>query len=107
VQQREKPAHCLESPFPIFRNHVQLPKFISFDFQIQILPNQSQNLPKFKFYLIKLLFVLCIVLKCIYLLYCMSRIEEPILEEEPHLSDDPIDVVTDLSEDKGKSHRPS
>jgi hypothetical protein len=39
------------------------------------------------------------------LLVCMSRIEEPIFEEEPHLSKDPIDVVANLSEDEGKSHR--
>jgi hypothetical protein len=37
----------------------------------------------------------------------MSRIEEPIFEEEPHIPDDLIDAVTDLSEDEGKSHRPS
>jgi hypothetical protein len=34
----------------------------------------------------------------------MSRIEEPIFEEEPHIPDNPIDVVADLSEDKGKSY---
>jgi hypothetical protein len=50
---------------------------------------------------------LCVVLKCICLLYCMSRIEEPIFEEEPHIPDDPVDVVAYLSEDEGKSHRPS
>jgi hypothetical protein len=33
----------------------------------------------------------------------MSRIEEPILEE-PHIPDDLIDVVADLSENEGKSH---
>jgi hypothetical protein len=59
------------------------------------------------FYLFKLLFILCVVLKCICLLYCMSRIEEPIFEEEPHILDDPVDVVAYLSEDEGKSHRPS
>jgi hypothetical protein len=31
----------------------------------------------------------------------MSRIKEPIFEEEPHLPDDLIDVVANLSEDKG------
>jgi hypothetical protein len=35
---------------------------------------------------------------------CMSRIEEPIFEEEPHIIDDPVDIVADLSEDEGKSH---
>jgi hypothetical protein len=59
------------------------------------------------FYLFKILFILCIVLKCDCLLLCMSRIEEPIFEEEPHIPDDPIDAVADLSEDKGKSYRPS
>jgi hypothetical protein len=33
--------------------------------------------------------------------------EELILEEEPHISDDPVDVVGDLSEEEGKSHQPS
>jgi hypothetical protein len=37
----------------------------------------------------------------------MSRIEEPILEEVPHIPDDPVDAIGDLSEDEGKSHRPS
>jgi hypothetical protein len=41
------------------------------------------------------------------LLYCMSRIKESIFEEEPLLLDDPVDTVADLSEDEGKSHRPS
>jgi hypothetical protein len=36
--------------FPIFTKQFQLSKYISFVFQIQILPNQSQNLSKFKFY---------------------------------------------------------
>jgi hypothetical protein len=34
----------------------------------------------------------------------MSRIEEPIFEEEPHILDDPVDVIADLSADEGKSH---
>jgi hypothetical protein len=34
----------------------------------------------------------------------MSRIEELILEVEPHIPDDPVDAVGDLSEDEGKSH---
>jgi hypothetical protein len=38
------------------------------------------------------------------LLVCMSRIKEPIFEEEPHISDDPVDVVTNLNGDEGKSH---
>jgi hypothetical protein len=92
--------------FPIFPEiHFQLPKFILFE--IQILPIQSQNLPKFMFYLFKIFFILCIVLKCVCLLVCMSCIEEPIFEEEPHLPDDPVDDVANHSEDKGKSHRPS
>jgi hypothetical protein len=37
----------------------------------------------------------------------MSLIEEPIFEEEPHIPDDPVDAIADLSEDEGKSHRPS
>jgi hypothetical protein len=37
----------------------------------------------------------------------MLYTEEPIFEEKTHLSDDPVDVVADLSEDEGKSHRPS
>jgi hypothetical protein len=59
------------------------------------------------FYLFKILFILCIVLKCVCLLVCLSHIEEPILEEGPHILDDPIDAVADLSEDEGKSHQPS
>jgi hypothetical protein len=96
-----------EKLFPIFRNQFQPPKFKSFEFQIQILPNQSQSLSKFKFYLFKILFIVCNVLKYVCLLVCMSRIEEPIFEEEPHLPDDPVDAVADLSEYEGKSHRPS
>jgi hypothetical protein len=88
----------------ISRNPFQFPKFISFDFQTQIPSNQSQNPYKFKFYLFKIPFILCYVLKYVCLLVYMSRIEEPILEEEPHIPDDPIDVVADLSEDEGKSH---
>jgi hypothetical protein len=34
----------------------------------------------------------------------MSRIEEPIFEEEHHIPDDLVDTVADLSEDEGKSH---
>jgi hypothetical protein len=34
----------------------------------------------------------------------MSRIKEPIFEEEPHIPGDPVDVVADLSEDEDKSH---
>jgi hypothetical protein len=34
----------------------------------------------------------------------MSRIEEPIHEEEPHISDDSVDAVGDFNEDEGKSH---
>jgi hypothetical protein len=34
---------------------------------------------------------------------CMSCTEELIFEE-PHIPDDPIDVVADLSEDEGMSH---
>jgi hypothetical protein len=93
--------------FPIFTKQFQLSKYISFVFQIQILPNQSQNLPKFKFYLFKLLFILCNVLKYDCLLVCMSCIKESILEAEPHLPDDPVDTVADLSEDESKSHQPS
>jgi hypothetical protein len=37
----------------------------------------------------------------------MSHIEEPIFDEEPHIPDDHVDIVADLSEDKGKSHQPS
>jgi hypothetical protein len=37
----------------------------------------------------------------------MSRIEDPIFKEEPHLSNDPVDAVADLTEGEGKSHRPS
>jgi hypothetical protein len=37
----------------------------------------------------------------------MSHIEEPIFEEEPHTLGDSVDAVGDLSEDEGKSHRPS
>jgi hypothetical protein len=47
------------------------------------------------------------VLKCVCLLVCMSRIKELLLEEEPHLPDNLVDAVADLSEDEGKSHRPS
>jgi hypothetical protein len=56
------------------------------------------------FYLFKILFILCIVLKCVCQLICMSRIEEPIFEEEPHILYDPVDVIADLSADEGKSH---
>jgi hypothetical protein len=59
------------------------------------------------FYLFKILFILCIVLKCVCLLVYMLCIEEPIFVEEPHILDDPVDTVADLSEDEGKSHRPS
>jgi hypothetical protein len=38
------------------------------------------------------------------LLICMSRIEEPIFEEEPHILDDPVDAVANHSEDESKSH---
>jgi hypothetical protein len=34
----------------------------------------------------------------------MSCIEDPILEEEPHILDDPVDAIGDLGEDEGKSH---
>jgi hypothetical protein len=51
--------------------------------------------------------MLCNVLKCVCLLVCMLRIREPLLEEEPHISDNLIDDVAGLSEDEGKSHRPS
>jgi hypothetical protein len=34
----------------------------------------------------------------------MSRVEERIFEEEPHLPDDPVDPVANLSEDELKSH---
>jgi hypothetical protein len=54
-----------------------------------------------------ILFIISIVLKCVCLIVCMSRIEELIFEEEPHILDDPVDVVANLSEDEGKSHRPS
>jgi hypothetical protein len=54
-----------------------------------------------------LLFILCIVLKCDCLFICMLHIEEAIFEEQPHIPDDPVDVVANLSEDEGKSHRPS
>jgi hypothetical protein len=36
----------------------------------------------------------------------MARIKDPILEEEPHLPKDPVDVVAEPREDKDKSHRP-
>jgi hypothetical protein len=80
------------------------PKFIYFEIQIQIVPNQSQSLSKFKFFISKILFISCNILKYVCLLVCMSRIKEPIFEEEPHIPDDPVDVVADLSEDEGKSH---
>jgi hypothetical protein len=35
---------------------------------------------------------------------CMSHIEEPIFEEEPHISDNPVDAVADNNGDEGKSH---
>jgi hypothetical protein len=35
----------------------------------------------------------------------MSRTEETIFEEEPYIPEDPVDVVRNLSEDEGKSHR--
>jgi hypothetical protein len=38
------------------------------------------------------------------LLVCMLCIKEPIFEEEPHLSEELVDVVANLSEDEGKSH---
>jgi hypothetical protein len=41
------------------------------------------------------------------LLVCMSHIEEPIFEEEPHFSKDSVDAVKNPSEDEAKSHRPS
>jgi hypothetical protein len=41
------------------------------------------------------------------LLVCMSRIEGPTFEEEPHLLEDPIDAIAEPTEDEGKSHRPS
>jgi hypothetical protein len=59
------------------------------------------------FYLFKIHFILCIVMKYICLLVCMSHTEEPIHEEEPHVPDDPVDTVADLSEDEGKSTQPS
>jgi hypothetical protein len=34
----------------------------------------------------------------------MLCVEEPILEEEPHIPNDPIAVLGDLSDDEGKSH---
>jgi hypothetical protein len=37
----------------------------------------------------------------------MSCIEEPIFEEETHIPDDPVDAIANVSEDEGKSHRPS
>jgi hypothetical protein len=37
---------------------------------------------------------------CLYVAY-------PIFKEEPHLSNDPVDVVADFTEGEGKSHRPS
>jgi hypothetical protein len=37
----------------------------------------------------------------------MSRIEDPIFEEEPHLPEDLVDAVADPSEDESKSHQPS
>jgi hypothetical protein len=51
--------------------------------------------------------MLFVVLKLVCLLICISHVEELILEEEPHISDDPVDVVGDLSEEEGKSHQPS
>jgi hypothetical protein len=91
--------------FPNFPEiHFQLSKFIFFEIQTQILPNQSQNLPKFKFKIFKILFILYIILKCVCWLVCMSLIEEPIFEEDPHTPDDSIDAVADLSEDECKSH---
>jgi hypothetical protein len=42
-----------------------------------------------------------------WLLVCMLHIEESIFEEEPHLPDDLVDAVADLSEDEGKFYRPS
>jgi hypothetical protein len=56
------------------------------------------------FYLFKILFILYIVLKYVCLLVCMSQIKESIFEVEPHLADDPVDVVADLCEDEGGSH---
>jgi hypothetical protein len=56
------------------------------------------------FYLFKILFILYIVLKYVCLLVCMSQIKESIFEVEPHLADDPVDVVADLYEDEGGSH---
>jgi hypothetical protein len=38
------------------------------------------------------------------LLACMSHIEEPIFEEEPHFPDNHVDIVADPREDEGKSH---
>jgi hypothetical protein len=51
--------------------------------------------------------MLFVILKYVCLLVCMSLIEDPILEEEPHIPDDTIDIVGDLSGDKCKSHLPS
>jgi hypothetical protein len=46
------------------------------------------------------------VLRLVCLLICISRMEEPpILEEEPHIPDDPIDTIGDISEDECKSHQ--
>jgi hypothetical protein len=45
------------------------------------------------FYLFKILFILCIVLKCVCLLVYMSHIKDPIFEEEPHIPNDPVDVI--------------
>jgi hypothetical protein len=100
----KKTSQLTEKSLSIFRKQFQLPKFIYLESQIQIPPNQSQSLPKFKFYLFKLFFTLCIVLKYVCLLVGMSRIKEPIFEEEPHIPGDPVDVVANLSEDEDKSH---
>jgi hypothetical protein len=37
----------------------------------------------------------------------MSRTKDPILEEEHHLPEDPVEAIADPSEEKGKLHSPS
>jgi hypothetical protein len=68
------------------------------------------NSYKFKYYLIKIIFLLYLVLRYVclfYLLLCPWLFEETILEEEPNNLVEPIDDVENLSEDEDKSHRSS
>jgi hypothetical protein len=79
---------------------------ISYPSQLRLTRLFFLNSYKFKYYLLKYNSYFYIVLRHVCLFICMSRIEKPFFEE-PHLPDDPIDVVANLSEDEGKSHRPS